>query len=101
MSAAKPEDPSSAAGSHRGIGRLTASARPRADAERPAEIFCDGVAAADGTTAELLFAMRHAPPAAMRFKAMATNVVARRPIAEMRTNPVTSAPTAAPTVFSA
>jgi hypothetical protein len=45
--------------------------------------------------------MSHAPPAAMRFEAMATNVVARRPIAEMRTNPVASAPTAAPIVFSA
>src|SRR6266851_10393263 len=99
MSAAKPEAPSNAAGSHTGIGRLTASARPRADAERRADIFLDGAVAADGTTAELRFAISHAPAAAMRFKAMATNVVARRPIAEIRTNPVTSAPTAAPTVF--
>src|SRR5437773_7596246 len=46
-------------------------------------------------------ASHHAPPAATRFSATPTHVVARRPIAGIRKKPAAPAPAAAPTVLPA
>src|SRR5471030_1917288 len=108
MSAAKPESPAAAQarpGAGDTPGKNRGARRERGGSALAFFFFEKDVSAVFAISAVFSDcdrdASHHAPPAAVRFSATPTQVVARRPIAGIRKNPAATAPAAAPVVFIA